>query len=471
MKTLSFRSKALSLKLFCAALLFIVMLGIERVGILPVFLLFCFFGLIWSIKDIEIHVALMLMSAGWFYNYHFQTPHNFHWYLLSYYMIFLPIKYRINIARCLRLSRQELFLMLYLTWVAVTVVYAGDPIKAIQRAVGFWAVYIVAKMVKEYARFNGFNLTKFSKWLFVGLGSHAVYVLIFYEIMGSPRLGFGLIHPNIFGLQLFLTFCFGSVVVITSSSKPLNLKAVGSTFVYGSILIVTFLALLMTHSREAMLGTLISQVVIWAFVLHKFNSLRFSLGTVTILVITIVGLGYYLVPYLETAYPKSYIWYLSRGSFRDFLFVRTGFRLEAWYGGLMSADLILGSGYASAPSVYYRGLTIDVGGAHNAYIQILRETGVIGFFLYFMFLVEVLRNISKAAHRPGYDSKKKIYMIGILGYMVGLMVSSMFENAIVGVNTVYGAAFIFFAEMLDAPEGLGTSRAQVDSREEKNEYK
>lgn len=214
-------------------------------------------------------------------------------------------------------------------------------------------------------------------------------------------------------------------------------KRISFKLLYSLILIVNLAALFITKSRGSYIGFIIGAIfVLW---LHYRSIGKFfgAIGTLTALLISLV--------YLTGIYKRILQMF-------DITSIPISFRFElwekAWY--LFSQSPIFGIGFGRFNDIFsiernefiisrlkgypgifaYYGDQIfyyDASHAHNSYLQLLTETGLIGFILVMVFWILCFVKILKAYLSSDNNSYKKVYLSSAMAIIV-LLVLSLTEN-------------------------------------------
>lgn len=174
--------------------------------------------------------------------------------------------------------------------------------------------------------------------------------------------------PNYFGLTLLIGYCF---IDYSFKSKTVLIKVIFS------------IGVVLTGSRSVLLSFVL--LVVAEKYAHKLNV--FNLIVLSILLCLILLLCFYFREYLPTSLsmvfdPQSYSSEVQRNSLSDRMLVIdlavTVFKSYPFFG------------YGLGNLVYFP-LNIHGQMSHNTYLEILAESGLVGFALFFILIVYYLR--------------------------------------------------------------------------------
>ena len=218
---------------------------------------------------------------------------------------------------------------------------------------------------------------------------------------------------------------FGSMVAMT---MPLLLwglyKAWGARrrrIFWGGALLLMFAFLLLSHSRSAILTSLMAVVgVLLALDLRR--QLVMLLGGL-LLLIPALALNPQLIPKIETHYI-----YKSGTAETGILFSREAVWKESyrlakqggWFGG--------GYGVTIGETEFKQGLTAVGYGREkgNSQLAIWEETGLVGLFLYSLLIITIITELM-LAYRRSRNLNTRTQLAILLGMQCGMFVQSVFE--------------------------------------------
>lgn len=257
--------------------------------------------------------------------------------------------------------------------------------------------------------------------------------------------GFLLVHTEAYVGKLYFAFNFAhnatgsvyAVVCVFLFVFLLKEKITKLKVLYSVILLINLLALLLTKSRAGYIGFFgAAIIIIW---LH-FKSIKKFLITIGVLIAGAVPILYFTGIYKRvieilnfqggTTVVRFYIWE------------------KAWY--LFSQSPIFGIGFGRFNDVFnidrgvfdigrlrgYPGIVsfymkdsfyFDSAHAHNAYLQFLAETGVIGLGLILLFWILCIVKILKAYNSTKENFTSKVLLSSLASTFV-LLILSFFEN-------------------------------------------
>ncbi|OGZ37774.1 MAG: hypothetical protein A3E90_01035 [Candidatus Portnoybacteria bacterium RIFCSPHIGHO2_12_FULL_40_11] len=228
----------------------------------------------------------------------------------------------------------------------------------------------------------------------------------FYRIYGTFA------HPNPFAFYAF--FIFGLVFsLLLTKDKELKLwfKEKDGKIILGiSAVILTFL-ILATYSRSA---------------LACFFGFIFIFGIFKYRKLLLAGFSLFLVIYFSSPVFQERIWELITldpyGSvvwrlrfWRDMIPL---FFWHPWFG--------YGLGVFTKLAEFYRGFKFGSLEAHNDFLKILLENGILGLLAYFWIIIGLLLCLFKIFINS--QNSQKIFSLGLLGISMALFGASFFDN-------------------------------------------
>lgn len=262
----------------------------------------------------------------------------------------------------------------------------------------------------------------------------------FFDLSNRVYGTFG--HPNVFGFYLVLSLCFlGALYVVQERSKRTKLAVLG----FGMLLFL----LALTYTRGAWLGMVIVAIVIGLARKPQLVVASMLLaGTVYLvapfvnrLTFTTFGVDFARVPVISRLTQPN-----DEANSIDW-------RFGLWHE--MAAEFrkrpVLGYGLGSFPVVrelqindYYASTE-----AHNDYLRLAIETGIIGVGIYLLLLVLTVRALIRA-YCALAGSERQLMVIGMLGFLAGFVVMSFFDNLLQGTPVMW-AMWASLAAVLNLP--------------------
>lgn len=271
-----------------------------------------------------------------------------------------------------------------------------------------WLVDVVKGYLVAAVIFAGFGIFQYLLAVFGYDGSGFVYEVRWHGLLDDPVVFGAMLVPAV--------ILFGYQAVYTTNC-----------FVYWRYVLLSllcFVGLILTGSRGAWLNLLVAGVVLvllepslWQGY-RLWNSLRlivlaFGLAAIIIFIVPINGRTYYSAT-LEHRFTAS-----------------DGPRIENIQEASTSlqersvTDIILGSGSGS-----YEVFSTDGFSAHNTYLRVLFEQGVVGICLFALLLYW---RAKRALTRRIADNSKSVfdqYQVVILAILIGILVQSLFVDTL-----------------------------------------
>ncbi len=192
-----------------------------------------------------------------------------------------------------------------------------------------------------------------------------------------------IVDPNYLGCFLWigLTFCLYFIAQTIGRYKSMKLA-----ILYSFLAVVILYAIVLTGSRAAYLCSFLSAIGFFGQIWKRKNERYFLLfAGIIVLIVSVVC-------YIEII-PEEIKFRFGFSSLKD---DSNAQRLEHWYWGLR-AFLLHPFGYGAAHTKYV--LTEYVGhrsDAHNTYITLLLQFGVVGFFIFLYLFIRLIKPFLKS---------------------------------------------------------------------------
>jgi O-antigen ligase len=209
------------------------------------------------------------------------------------------------------------------------------------------------------------------------------------------------LHPNIAGAFLGIGVTV-ALALLLRRGEPGSLFAPWPLAAYIVLFLVNLGGLLATQSRGALTGAVLGIVLVLLFSGHRGRWVD------RLLVCACVGtIGWALAE-------SGIISYWQRGESQQQLSTlnsRTEVWGQAWQ--LFERRPFLGHGFTSARGVFLR--TFDLGGAHNAYVEVLVNSGAFGIAWWGALLLIALAGANRLRRRGHPDGP---LLLGVLGFLL-----------------------------------------------------
>jgi O-antigen ligase len=212
-------------------------------------------------------------------------------------------------------------------------------------------------------------------------------------------------YQNSLGAFLVIVIPIFLSLLIQSITKY-NLLLVIS---HSVLVILSVFILYTTGSKGAWIAFLVSMVIFWIIALWKRMSKKLRL---------IVPLTFGVI-FIITA-----VWLINTESMQ----VRFGY----WQGalGIIKDNFWLGVGLGNFPNHYtmykpvWAGETIH---AHNGFIEVFTELGIIGFIVFCAIWAVILFKCFKALSKELLDDKNRLFIIGLVSAILGFLIHSLVD--------------------------------------------
>jgi putative inorganic carbon (HCO3(-)) transporter len=250
----------------------------------------------------------------------------------------------------------------------------------------------------------------------------SVYSIASGHYLSSGRLA-TLFDPNYFAAELIPAILIACFLLVTVDSP-------GARWLFAIVAAVDLAAFALTQSRGGIVGMLVALIA--AVVLAGRARPRIL---ALVLVLTAVGLGYYL------GYKPAHVF--GSGA-RGGLSATSSGRLDLWRVALRVAEghpvggVGLGNYQTVEPAYATQALNLQFVSfivtdrlvAHNTYLQMAAELGLVGLFLFLMILLLPLRLAARTLE--ALERKRhplEFHVRGLLAGVVGMLVAYFFISA------------------------------------------
>ncbi len=297
-----------------------------------------------------------------------------------------------------------------------------SPIKSVQ----IWAVYF-AFMIFYFVIINTIK-TKEQLWGILTVFVLSGFVVCLYGIFQyvfdwnisqawmdeemfediKMRIYSTLENPNVLGEFILL-------VLPVSISLMWTKKEWLSKIFYLCLSVVMAVALILTFSRGCWIGLIFSAAIFITFVAGK-----------------LWGLALIALPVIPMVLPESIInRFMSIGDMKD---SSTSYRVYIWMGTLlMLKDFWLtgiGPGSEAFTQVYpfYSYSAIVAPHAHNLFLQIMVESGIIGILLFLFLIFMFIKKLICGYQYGGKGNCNSVVIVGIASAVLGFLIQGLFDN-------------------------------------------
>jgi O-antigen ligase len=326
--------------------------------------------------------------------------------------------------RLQRPSATSLWWGLFVAWSAVSILWAVEPAKSLERlptAVALFLLYLIASSFriteKEFDRIVSLAilgggiaalLSVYGYYYGVGFAQHYVRATL---VMGT-----GEVNPNRFGGCLLIPLSFALARLMTARHQWARILALG-------LFAIISLGLVLTMSRGTILAALVTITVFF----WRLNSLR--LKSLKPKVRRLLLLAIILAVVLGATVPATVF-----DRFRQSATDRGAGRLDIWSVGLVILKdyAVAGAGLNNFPVVYnkYAGYASHQNfksdrDPHNVYLGVSVEEGLVGLFLFLMAVRTQLKLVSKSRAQ---NVESPIMLIACEATCWGVLVASVFGN-------------------------------------------
>ncbi len=262
-----------------------------------------------------------------------------------------------------------------------------------------------------------------------GVAAYGIYQFFFYDPASAGawidndmfsdithRVYSTLENPNVLGEYLLLITPFAAACLLTAKTWPRRLF-------YLAILAVMLLCLIFTSSRGAWLGLIFAAAIF----MIMLDARLILLGIIAIVIL------YFALP----------DWVIDRfSSIGDLTDSSTSYRVFIWMGTIaMLKDYWfsgIGPGTDAFNLVYpaYSFNTIKAPHAHNLYLQLMCDAGILGLVLFLLVILSFYRTVFSAFSR-GRERKTKIYLAAAAAGVGGFLLQGMTDYAFYNIRVTF----------------------------------
>ncbi|UCG26054.1 MAG: O-antigen ligase family protein, partial [Chloroflexota bacterium] len=331
----------------------------------------------------------------------------------------------------------------------------GEEVFDERRHVRFDARWLMAMLLMA-----GLSQAFIGIWQFAlrGVGpDHFMILDRFYRAFGTFQ------QPNPYGGYMSLVACLaigatiGMVMILLRNVRRRQFGKPAEWFwllFFGACALFTSMGLVMSWSRGAWLGFAAGMAVLLVFVPRK-RFIGLLLLALSILLL-LVGLRFNLIPSSLSQRLVGFSEDLQVGDVRGVHITTENYavieRLAHWQAGADMAreNLLLGVGFGNYEPAYEDYATLNwphpLGHAHNYYLNILAESGIIGAIIYWSLWVVIFVQVIRLIGR--IDWPHRGLALGLLAAWMALSVHHFFDKLYV--NNL----FIFLGAMLGTQQVL-----------------
>lgn len=310
------------------------------------------------------------------------------------------------------------YFLIYLNAITISVFFNEDSIPIIIReTLLIVLIFYIISLINNFSKFKIF---------FIGLITSSSSLIIYYFLnidfnnffVSYYRLSTGLGATGIGVIGLMLSVIYFDILVQNKNiSRYLFLILI-------TLFIMSFIVILATKSRTSMI-LLLLYIILYLYFLKQKKILLF----IILISIVVAAINYEKVEVLLRIAPIE-------GYGGDKSITNLTGRTDIWNEGinLWQSSPLIGVGPSNA-SVIADG---HIAQLHNAYLQVLVSTGVIGFIPLIILMLKAFMNLLKS----NFSIFKVIFIIGLLG---GLVESRLFNFGSPG-NFIFLLSFVFLLQ-------------------------
>jgi len=312
--------------------------------------------------------------------------------------------------------------------------------KALIRDAGyiFAGYYIIPRFINSPYRLKILligGLSFHTLLVLYGFGTQAVNGIRIYDKIAAPFF----IEHCIYAAYITLSFSFLLAFFLDRKPDGIRLLLGGITFLFA----VAFV-------RAAWL----SIILLLIFYLFQFSKQRSSVDLIILMMI-----GFMIA--LAVVFTSDVGRLLTQrvGTITDLNYTANYDRIDRWMAAweMWKDNLIYGVGWGAYPDVYYDYATLESYssefrmGAHNLYLELLAELGIIGLFFYLLMIYIFFRQ-AIILQPQVKDRTVKIFLIGMQGAMLTYLFHVILNN--LGPSDKISLFFWFMLGMIPTIQGI-----------------
>ena len=318
-----------------------------------------------------------------------------------------------------KLPRSYIVLFLFFIYIAITSLYSTDMFISLFKSGTFFFLIFISLVLIPFLTERLSDRKKIIKYIYAFL----IFILIMnilafkiYPVLPSPQymyvryMGF-FDNPNTLGM-----ICFISIPILLYKYKVARKKWIK---LFNILLIVTAIILpLVAASRASLLGIAIVFAVYFYFFYRRLFYIGVILALVSVFFVLFSPVLLELMRLAEDPLSqRDKIWELGLAGWKE--------------------NIIFGAGYGTTEiftsNIYMflnKGLTEFVIGKRfgNIYIEILYETGIVGFLLFLTSILLLVKETWRIIKRSVND--ERIFTVCYFGLLIAVIFQSIFESFI-----------------------------------------
>ncbi|MCK9266498.1 O-antigen ligase family protein [bacterium] len=291
--------------------------------------------------------------------------------------------------------------LLFFLWTVIsayTSPFKHGASKQLEEYLLYFTIFLCATNCKIEK--NWFNI-----WILAGVSASILAIFQFFSSLRYPVSTFG--NPNFFAGHLMM------LISISFSHIFLKENNIEKRLLYTLFFLILLLALILTRSRSAIFATLFGLSTVMFLLNRKGNFIK-KWGGYIILLISLL----FLFPVIKTWYLTNVRLFLWKGTWQmikarpifgwglgNFVFFYPRFRIKEYF--LQSE---------STPTTTH---------AHNEYLHLWSEIGIIGLILFLTLLAIIFYSLTKEAKK---DDFQKILSFGIVGAIASVILDNIFST-------------------------------------------
>jgi exopolysaccharide production protein ExoQ len=328
------------------------------------------------------------------------------------------------------------FLMAFVSWSALSLLWADDFMLALKRLAAFAILCIVS-----FAIVRMFSITEIVKWSFVTTATFLIIALAGELVAGSfhPWLAeyrfAGMLHPNAEGIECGL-LCLSAIAVSKTKLRR------HWTYLFAAM---GFVFLLLTGSRTALIATVLSLGVYFLLSGSQAKK-KLLLSSLAIIFILLAVLSTGLLPVFKGALVLERDGDSGLDSFAG--------RTEIWrdVSGFILEKPLVGHGYSAfwTPTHITEISDLEQWGvpdSHSVYVDYLLTLGAIGLILYLLCLGSGIKKSIELSRTESSNEAAFGAAVLVFGLIDGLFESSIGEGSLLMVLCMIVLIWIGFASL------------------------